>query len=136
MDECLTPHIKTVCSSRAIALNRIQWFILVTFKDHTPKDVVHELGDTRHTLDLYCGRYIRFTSDDFHILLSKSQWAYIMDLAGSCVNRQILELFRLHDELLEWRNKCIESKSFCTSPETNAIDFETLYDEIMFKTYH
>jgi hypothetical protein len=51
-----------------------------------------------------------------------------MDLAGSCINRQILKLFHLHDELLEWRNKCVESKSFCTPPETKAIDFETLYD--------
>jgi hypothetical protein len=90
---------------------------LVTFKDHIPKDVVHELGDTRHTLDLYCGRYIRITSDYVHILLSKSQWAYFMDLAGSCISRQILKLFHLHDEILEWRNKFIESKSFCTPPE-------------------
>jgi hypothetical protein len=90
MDEYLTPHIKIVCSSRAIVLNHIQWFILVTFKDHIPKYVVHELGDTRHTLDMYCGRYIRITSDDVHILLSNSQWAYLMELAGSCINRQIL----------------------------------------------
>jgi hypothetical protein len=123
--------MKIVCSSRPRVLNQIQWFILVTFEDHIPKDVVHELGDTP-----YPGRYILITSDDVHILLSKSQWAYPMDLASSCINRQILKLFHLHDELLEWRNKCTESKSFCTLPETKAIDFETLCDEIMFKTYH
>jgi hypothetical protein len=104
VEECLSLHIKMVCSSRAIMLNQIQWFILVTFKDHIPKDVLHELGDTHHTLDLYCGRYISSTSDDVHILLSKSQWTYLIDLAGSCINRQILKLFHLHDELLEWPN--------------------------------
>jgi hypothetical protein len=57
-------------------------------------------------------RYIPITCDDVHILLSKSQWAYLMDSAGSCINRQILKLFHLHEELLEWRNKCIESKFF------------------------
>jgi hypothetical protein len=73
MDECLSLHIKIACSSRAIVLNQIQWFILMTSKDHIPKDVLHELGDSRHTQDLYCGRYIRITSDDVHIFLSKSQ---------------------------------------------------------------
>ena len=40
---------------------------------------------------------------------------------------------RLQDELLEWRNKCFESKSFCTPPETNAIDFNTLWNELKYK---
>jgi hypothetical protein len=41
-----------------------------------------------------------------------------------------MKLFKLLD-LITWWNKCLESKSFCTLPEANAIDFETLYDEIM-----
>jgi hypothetical protein len=41
---------------------------------------------------------------------------------------------RLQDELVEWRDKCVESKAFSTPPNTNAIDFETLYDELGYKT--
>jgi len=29
---------------------------------------------------------------------------------------------------------CFESKSFCTPPNTNAIDFDTLYYELIYKT--
>jgi hypothetical protein len=50
-----------------------------------------------------------------------------MDLVGSCINGQILKPFHLHDDLIEWHNKCVESKSFCTRPERKAIDFETLF---------
>ena len=105
------------------------WSFLVTFKDHTPKDVMHELSDSRDTLDLYCRRYIRITSDDVHVLLNKSQWEYLVELASSCIDREIMKLFKLHEDLIQWRNKCIESKSFCTLPKTSDIDFETLYDD-------
>lgn len=63
LDENLTPQVKIVISYRVILLNRIQWFVLVTFKDHMPQDVFLELDDLLHTLDLYCGSYIRTTSD-------------------------------------------------------------------------
>jgi hypothetical protein len=43
VDEKLTPQVKS--SSRTVVLNQVQWLILVTFKDHTPKDVMHEHGD-------------------------------------------------------------------------------------------
>ena len=74
--------MKTVSSSRSVVLNKIQFFNLVTFKDHIPKDVMHELGDSHQTLDLYCRRYIRITSDDIHVLLNKSQCAYLMELVS------------------------------------------------------
>jgi hypothetical protein len=63
-----------------------------------------------------------------------------MELASSCLNRQIYKFFRLQIELFEWCNKCLESTSFCTPPSTNAIDFDSLYDELMYKkqfiSYH
>jgi hypothetical protein len=41
-----------------MVLNRIQLFILVTLKGHIQQHAVHEVGDLRHTLNLYCGTYI------------------------------------------------------------------------------
>ena len=128
LDGNLTPQAKIVSSSRTVALNTIQCFILVTFKDHIPKDVTHELGDSRHTLDLYCRRYIRITSDDIRVLLNKPQWAYLMELASSCIDRQMMKLFKLYDELVQWRNKRLEIQSFCAPSNTSPIDFETPYD--------
>lgn len=56
-----------------------------------------------------------------------------MELASSCIDRKIIKLFKLYDVLIEWRNKCLETKSFCTPLNTSAIDFQTLYDEIMYQ---
>jgi hypothetical protein len=136
LDEHLTPQVQTVTSSRNVVLNQIQWFILVTFKNDIPKNEVHKLDDSRHTLTVYFGRYIRTTSEEVCVLLNKSEWSYLMQLAGSCRDRQILKLCNLHDDFIKWRNKCFEFNSFCTPPQTNAIDFETLYDEIMYKIFH
>ena len=55
-----------------------------------------------------------------------------MDFASGCIDREVIKYGRLQDELLEWRNKCFESKSFRT-PETNAIDFNTLWNELKYK---
>jgi len=93
---------------------------------------VHELGDSQHTLSLNCGRYIRITSENTQVCLSKKDWSQLMDLASGCIDREVIKYGRLQDKLLEWRNKCIESKSFCT-PETNAIDFNTLWNELKYK---
>ena len=57
-----------------------------------------------------------------------------MDLASACIDRQVIKFGRLLDELAEWRSKCAESKCFCTPPDTNAIDFHTLWDELTYKT--
>ena len=134
LDENLTPHARIVCGNRAVVLNQIQWFILVTFKDNIPKNVIHELGDSLHTLDLYCGKYARITCDNVHVVLTKSQWNYLMHLAEFCLSRQITKLFYLRDDLEKWRKECLETKSFATPPKTMVVDLEALYDEIMYKT--
>jgi hypothetical protein len=103
---------------------------------HSDDSEVHELGDSHHAVSVYCGRYIRITSEDVSVYLNKSEWSYLMELASSCRDRQILKLCKVHDDLIQWRNKCFEFKSFCTLPHTNAVDLETLYDEIMYKTFH
>ena len=72
------------------------------------------------------------TVDDIHALrvntqvcLSRQDWSELMDLASGCIDREVIKYGRIQDKLLEWRNKCFEFKSFCTPPETNAIDFNT-----------
>ena len=134
LNEDLKPEVKIVTPSGHAVLNEIQWFILVTFASGVPKDKVHELGDSQHAVSVYCGRYIRITSENTQVYLSKKDWKVLMELASSCLNRRIIKFGRLQDELVEWRDKCLESKSFCEPPNTNAIDFESLYDELCFKT--
>ena len=56
-----------------------------------------------------------------------------MNLASACIDRQVIKFGRLQDELAEWRSKCGESKCFCSSADKNAIDFDTLWDEITYK---
>jgi hypothetical protein len=53
-----------------------------------------------------------------------------MDLASGCIDREVLKYGRLQDEILEWRNNCLKSKYFYTPPDTNAVDFSTLWDEL------
>jgi hypothetical protein len=55
----LKPHMKIGTSSGHAVLIEIQWFILVTFISNIPKNEVYELGDSQHTLSVYCGRCIR-----------------------------------------------------------------------------
>lgn len=133
LSDDLKPQVKIGTSTGHAVLSDTQWFILVTFKNSIPKSEVHELGDSRHTLSMYCGRYIRITSEDTRVYLSKKDWSLLMDLASACIDRQVIKFGRLQDELVEWRNKCVESKSFADPPNTNAIDFETLYDELHHK---
>ena len=57
-----------------------------------------------------------------------------MDLAIACIDTQVIKFSRLQDELFEWRSKCAEWKCFCTPPETVAMDFDTLWDELTYKT--
>jgi hypothetical protein len=74
LDENLTPQVKIVRSAPDVVLNQIQWFILVPFKNDIPKNEVHEVGDSRHTESVYCGRYIRITSEDVNVFSIKSEW--------------------------------------------------------------
>jgi hypothetical protein len=113
-------------------LNEIQWFILVTFKGDIPKNKVHELGDSQQILSVYCVRYIRIESENPQVYLSKNDWSLLMDLASGFIDREVIKFGRLQDKLSEWRNRCFNSKSFCTPPDTNAVDFDTLWNELMF----
>ena len=70
LNEDLKPQVKTGTSSGNVVLNEMQWFIQVTFNSNIPKNEVHELGDPLHTLSLYCGRYIRITSENNQVYLS------------------------------------------------------------------
>jgi len=63
LNENLKPQVKIGTSSGHVVLNDLQWFILVTFKSNVSKNEVHEFGDSRHALSMYCGRYIRITSE-------------------------------------------------------------------------
>ena len=128
--------VKMASFSRSVVLNQIQWFILVIFKGHIPKSEVHGLGDSRRTLSMHCGRYIRIIFEDVQVFLNKSEWSDLMELLSSCMDRQILKLFRLHVDMIELCSKCYESRSFCTPPDTNAVDFESLYDELMLHNPH
>ena len=67
MNDDLKPQVKIGTSSGHAVLNDTQWFILVTFKSHIPKSEVQELGDSRHTVSMNCGRYIRIMSEDTQV---------------------------------------------------------------------
>jgi len=56
-------------------LNKMQWFILVTFKSDIPKNEVHELGDPQRILSVYCEWYIRITSEKSEVHLNKEVWS-------------------------------------------------------------
>ena len=56
-----------------------------------------------------------------------------MDLARACINREVIKYGGLQDELLEWRNKCFDTKSFHTPPDTNGINFVALWNELKYK---
>jgi hypothetical protein len=124
LEETLQPHVKIASSSHSVVLNQIHWFILVTFKNHIPKSELHEFGYSRHTLPMYCGRYICIMSEGVQVLLSKSEVSHLMELASNFMDRQILKRFRLHEEMIEWHIKCCNSKSNYTPPDTNTIELK------------
>jgi len=70
----------------------------------------HELDDSQHTLSVFCGRYIRITSEITQVHLSKNDWSQIMYLAIACIDREVIKYGRIQDELAEWRKKYFESK--------------------------
>jgi len=108
----LKPQGKIGTSSGHAVLHGIQWFILETFKSDIAKEEVHELGDSQHTLSVYCGRYICITSEKMQVYLSKKDWPQLMDLSSGCIDREVIKFGRLQDELLEWCNKCFNPHPF------------------------
>jgi hypothetical protein len=53
-----------------------------------------------------------------------------MELASTYIDRQVISF---QDEVVEWGSNCLESKSFCTPPNSDSFDFDTLYDEVRYK---
>jgi hypothetical protein len=86
--ENLTPKVKITSSTSHVVLNQIQWFIIVTFKSY--KNWVHELGDSRRNLFMYCGRYVRMKCEDARVVLNKSEWSRLMDLTSGPADTQII----------------------------------------------
>ena len=123
-----TPYVHAV-------LNEMQWFILVTFKSVISNNEVQELGDTKHALSVFCGRYIRITSEKTQVHLSRKDWSQLLDLTSACIDRELIKYGSLQFKLAEWRNKCFKPKSFCTPLDTNAIDFSTLWNELKLKKH-
>ena len=80
----LTQQVKILCSSYAAVLSDIECFILLSFKNGIPNNTVYQLKTVNHTpaTCMYYKWYIRTSCTDDHVLLSKSQWAYLMDLAS------------------------------------------------------
>jgi len=46
-----------------------------------------------------------------------------------------MKLFNFRENLIKWR-KIVEYNSTSTQPETNAVNFEILFDEIKYNTFH
>ena len=67
----LGPPVKFKAPSGRALLNYTQWFILVTFKNNIPKGKIYKLDNSHHTLSMHCKRYIRITSKNTQVLLSK-----------------------------------------------------------------
>ena len=44
---------------------------------------------------MHCGRYIRITSENTQVFLSKNDWAYLTKLASACIDRQVVRFSRL-----------------------------------------
>jgi hypothetical protein len=115
-------------------LKQVKTGTLVTFKRNIPKNKVHRLGDSRHTLSVFCGRYICITSENTWVCLSKKDRSLLMNLKNACINRQVIKFCRLQEELVERWNRWLRGKTYCEPPNTNAIDFLILWDELRFGT--
>lgn len=96
---------------------------------------MHEHVDSRHTSDSYCSQYIRITSEDIRVLLNKSQWACLMELASSWIDRHIVKPSKLYDELNSVKIS-VSKLNLSYTAQRSATDFETIYDEIKHKTIH
>jgi len=92
-----------------------------------------ELGDSQHILSVYCGRYTRITSENTQVHLSKKDCSQLMEVASACLHREGTKYGRLQIELIEWRNKRFNLNYFCTPPNTNVIDFNTLWKELKYE---
>jgi len=96
----LKTQVKVWTSSDNVVLNDLQLFILVTFRSNISRNEVHKLGESRHTLSMYCGRYIHITCENTQVYLSKKDWPKLMGLASACIERDVVKFCRLEDVLV------------------------------------
>ena len=95
LNDNLKPEVKIGTPSAHAVLNEIQWLILVTFKSDIPKIEVHELGDSQHSVSVYCGRYNRIESENTQVRLRKKVWSQLMDLASAYIDGEVIKYCRL-----------------------------------------
>jgi hypothetical protein len=131
LDQHLTPYARILSGKHEVVLDQMQWFILLAFRNNIPDNKIHKLGDSLHTLDLYCGKYPRITCDNVHVVLTKQEWDCMMQMGESGLSRQLIELSHLRDNLNKWRKECLESNSLA---RTMVADLEAMYDELMYQT--
>jgi hypothetical protein len=115
LKEYFIPHVKISTSTHQVVLNPTEWFTLVSFKNKIFENSCYRLADSHLFLDMYYNRSIRIT----YVLLSKGQWRTLLHLSNSNINAQILKLFEVHHELVQWRDNCIRSNAFCAQPPIN-----------------
>ena len=54
-------------------------------------------------------------------------------MASACIDREVIKYGWLQDVLVEWHNKCFDSKFISTLPDTNVIDLDTFSNELKYK---
>ena len=64
-----------------------------------------------------------------------------MELRISCLKKHVIRFIGLQDDLVDWWNKYLRERTFCTPPKANGIDLDGLYNEIsnricIFETYN
>jgi len=82
---------------------------------------VNKLGDPQHNLLVFCEQYISMTSENKQVHLSKKDWSLLLDLASSCIDKEVIKYGRLQNELEQWSKNCFESKSFCLQTQMSSI---------------
>jgi hypothetical protein len=129
LDDEWAPQVKIATRASHVVLKRTQWSELVKFDEY--KSGVHNLGDSRHNLFMYCGRFIRLECNTHQVVLLKPEWSCLMKLASACLNSLIERLAAVNAGVLKWCRKCLHYKTYCKPPLTDVIDFRSLYNELM-----
>jgi hypothetical protein len=135
LNEYFIPHVKIVTPTHQVVLNPTEWFTLVYFKNKIFENACYRLGDSHQFLDTYYNLSIQITCYNSYVLLSKGQWRNLSHVSNCNINAQILKLFEVHHELVQWRDNCIRSNAFCAPPPINEIDFQLLYNTFIPKTF-
>jgi hypothetical protein len=65
-----------------------------------------------------------------NIILTFAQWESLMEIADMYINRDIIQLLKIHEDLVDWNARCVQSGTLAEPPKTDIpgfIDFEMLY---------